>query len=282
MSLFFLYLMRVRWQFYFWYEDLKFERTYTYAIPISKEHATAFGLPAEEFEAKVTIEADEEKHGQVSQRGIINIYLPGDNKQTKDLAYSLAVNFAEHITFSIGKIKLDGSFISNELLPETPEEEAAVGENRFSWTMRIKEVPERVAFDSTSLQRLTNNPLIKQFNQANNAASPIDRFIGLFKILEDLYGGHPIKPTLRASVELKQIAMGHLQVEESGSMRQITEAEFEGLIDKLANTRHECAHLRSSTGFGITYGDARVQSEVEPLLPALETLAYEAVQKRIV
>lgn len=274
--------MRVRWQFYFWYEDLKFERTYTFGIPISKEHAEAFELPAEVFEAKVTIEADEEKHGHVTQRGIINIYLPGDNEQTKDLAYSLAINFAEHITFSMGKIKLDGSFISNELLPETPEEEATVGENRFGWTVQIKEVPERVAFDSASLQRLTNNPLIKQFNEANNAASPIDRFIGLFKILEDLYGGHPIKPALKVAAELKQIALEHLQIEDGGSTRQITEAEFEGLIDKLANTRHECAHLRSSIGFGITYGDARVQSDVEPLLDALESLAFEAVQKGIV
>jgi hypothetical protein len=274
--------MRVRWQFYFWYEDFKFERTHTFGMQITKEHAEAFGLPAEGFEAKVTIEADEEKHGHVKQRGIINIYLPGYPEQTKDLAYSLAINFAEHITFSIGKIKLDGSFISNELLPETPEEEEAVGEKRFGMTVQIKEVPERVAFDSASLQRLTNNPLIKQFNQANDAASPIDRFIGLFKILEDLYGGHPIKPALKAAAELKQIALEHLQIEDGGSPRQITEAEFEELIDKLANTRHECAHLRSSTGFGITYGDARVQSDVEPLIGALETLAYEAVKKRIV
>lgn len=33
----------------------------------------------------------------------------------------------------------------------------------------------------------------------------------------------------------------------------------------LVNTRHECAHLRSSTGFGITYGDACVESDVERL-----------------
>jgi hypothetical protein len=44
--------------------------------------------------------------------------------------------------------------------------------------------------------------------------------------------------------------------------------------------RHECAHLRSSTGFGITYGDARVDSDVEPLLAPLEVLAYEVVKKR--
>jgi hypothetical protein len=274
--------MRVRWQFFFMYEALKFERTYAYEVLITKEHAEAFGLTAQEFEANVTIEADEEEHGSITQRGKINITLPGDNKQTKDLAYSLAINLAEHITFSLGRIKLDGSFIWNELLPETPEEAAEVGGNRFSWRMRIKEVPPKVPFDRVSLQRLTNNPLIKQFNEANNAQSPVDRFIGLFKILEDLYGGHPLKASFKGSTELKQIAMQQLRFNESGATRQMTQADFEQLIDELVDTRHECAHLRRSTGFGITYGDARVQSQVEPLIPALEKLAYEAVQKRIV
>ncbi|MGZ8847887.1 MAG: hypothetical protein ACXW3C_15625 [Pyrinomonadaceae bacterium] len=78
--------MRVRWEFYFEYEDLKFEKTYTYGVPISKEHAEAFGLPAQEFEAALTIEPEEEKHGSIRQLCKMNIILPGDNKQTKDLA----------------------------------------------------------------------------------------------------------------------------------------------------------------------------------------------------
>lgn len=274
--------MKVRWQFYFEYEDLKFERTYTYGVQITKEHAEAFGLPAQEFEATVTIEPEEEKHGSIRQLGKMNIILPGNSEQTKDLAYSIAINLAEHITFSQARIKIDGSFISNELLPETPEEEAKIGENRFSWTMQIKEVPEKVPFDSASLQRLTNNPLVKQFNEANNAKSPIDHFIGLFKILEDLYGGKPVKDNFKNSTELKQIALQNLKIEENGATRQISQSEFEKLVDDLANTRHECAHLRRSKKFGITYGDVRVQSEVEPLLVPLEILAYEAVQKTIV
>lgn len=274
--------MRVRWQFYFEYEDLKFEKTYTYGVPISKEHAEAFGLPAQEFEATVTIEADEEKHDSLRQLGKINIFLPGNNEKTKNLAYSLAMSLAEHVTFSQARIRIDGSFISNELLPETPEEEAEVGENRFSWAMQLKRVGDKVPFDSASLQRVTNNPLIKQFNEANDAKSPVDRFIGLFKILEDLFGGQPVKASFKSSTELKQIALQHLQTEVRGVTRQISEPEFEKLVDELVNTRHECAHLRSSTGFGITYGDARVQSDVEPLLVTLEMLAYEAIQKRIV
>src|SRR5207248_4748 len=137
--------------------DLNFEKTYTYSVQVTKEQAEKFWLPPQEFEAEVTIGPDEEKHGYVKQRGKINITLPGDGKQTKDIAYSIAISLAEHITFTQARIKLDGSFIWNELLPETPEETAAVGENRFSWTMQIKEVPEKIPFDSASLQRLTNN-----------------------------------------------------------------------------------------------------------------------------
>lgn len=274
--------MRVRWQFYFEYEVLKFEKTYTYGVPVSKERAEAFGLPAQEFEAILTIEADEEKHGHIRQRGKINIFLPGNNEQTKDLAYSLAISMAEHISFSQGRIKLDGSFISNELLPETPEEEAEVGENRFSWTTQVREVRDKVPFDSAAIQKLTNNPLVKQFNEANDAKSPVDRFIGLFKILEDLYGGRPVRALFKSSAELKQLALQHLEIEEGGATRHISQAEFEKLVDDLVNTRNECAHLRRSTGFGITHGDARVQSDVVPLLVPLEILAYEAIQKRLI
>jgi hypothetical protein len=272
--------MRVRWEFYFEYEDLKFEQTYTYSMLITKEYAEAFGLPAQDFEATVTIEPEEE-HNSIEQLGKMNIILSGNNKQTKDLAYSLASNLADHITFSQARIKIDWSFISSELLPETLEEEAEVGENRFSMAMQVKKVPDKVPFDSVSLQRVTNSPLIKQFNEANNAKSPVDRFIGLFKILEDLYGARPLKATLKGSSELNQIALQNVEIEENGVTRQISQAEFENLVDDLVDTRHECAHLHSSTGFGITYGDARVQSHVKPLLIPLKILTYEAIQKRM-
>jgi hypothetical protein len=290
--------MKVRWTFKFEYQDLKFEKTYQYKATITKEDAEKFGLPAQEFDAEINIEPEEEKHGAVNQRGEIHILLPGNNEQTKDLAYSLADSLTQHITFSLGKIVINWSFVSNELIGETPEEIAELGENRFSWTMSVVEVPDKTSFSEFSLQKLTNNKYIKQFNEANNANNPIDRFIGLFKILEDLYGLTPLKPafikptkkkgkkqdlkpSLKSSDELNQIALQNIKIENNGKIRPINQAEFEKLVDDLVDTRHECAHLRSSTGFGITYGDARIKSEVEPLLVALETLAFEAVQKTL-
>jgi len=272
--------MKVRWQFFFTYEDLKFESSYTYEVTVTAEQAEHFGLPREGFKAEVTVGPYEKKHG-LKQFGKIHITLPGTGEQTKDLAYSIAFTFAEYVTFTQARIELDGSFISNELLPETPEEESEVGDKRFSMTLQIREVGEKVPFDHAALQRLTNSPLIKQFNEANNAKSPVDRFIGLFKILEDSYGGQPVKASFKNSPELKQIALQELTIKENGTTRPFSQTDFEKLVDDLVDTRHECAHLRSSTGFGITYGDARVDTDVEPLLEALEVLAFEAVQKKV-
>lgn len=273
--------MRVRWLFYFEYEDLKFEKVHTYGVQISAKDAAAFGLPAEEVEAKVTIGPDEKRSSDVRQLGQMNIFLPGNSKETEDLAYSLAINLAERISFSQASIKLDGSFISNELLPETAEEEALVGENRFSWTVQVREVPQQIPFEPSAIRTVNNDPLIRQFNEARNAKSPIDRFLGLFKILEDLYGGRPVKKSFKESPELWEIAFQHLKLEDRGTEREISQTELETLIDDLVNTRNNCAHLLRPQGLGITYGDARVQSEVTPLLGPLETLAYEAIQRRL-
>lgn len=272
--------MRVRWQFYFEYEDLKFERVYEYGVQISEEHAQGFGLPPVAFEAVLTIEADREKGRGIRQLGQINIFLPGTNEETEDLAYSLAISLAEQITFSQGKIKLDGGFISNELLPETPEEEANIGENRFSWNMQLREVADQIPFDAASIQKVTNDPLIKQFNEARDAKSAIGQFIGLFKILEDLYGERPVKSSFKRSAELSEIALRCLKVKESGVTRRLNQSEFEKLVDELVDIRNQCAH-RTPDGFGITHGDARVPTEVKPLLAPLQILAFEAIQRRI-
>lgn len=87
--------MKVRWQFYFEYEDFSFEKQCIYSVPISKTDAEKFGLPPSAFEAKITIEAEEEKLGEVKQRGKINIFLSGNNNQTKDLAYALATGLEQ-------------------------------------------------------------------------------------------------------------------------------------------------------------------------------------------
>lgn len=70
-------------------------------------------------------------------------------------------------------------------------------------------------------------------------------------------------------------------ITEDDVARRLTKDDFDQLVDKLVKTRHQCAHLRSSKGFGITHGHPRVYTEVEPLINTLRGLAYEAIQMRL-
>ncbi len=288
--------MKIRWIFKFEYEDINFEKAHKFKVGISKEHAEAFGLAAQEIEADLTIET-KEKSNLIRQRGEINLILPG-RQETKDLAYSVVDSMANQITFTQGKLSIIWSFVANELLPETPEEIEEVGDKQFSYTLGFREVPDKKNFDG-SFTKVVSNPLIQQFNAADNSQNSIDSFIGFFKILEDLYGSTPLKPrfikptkkgksqkqdlkpSLKSSDELNQIALGNIEMEENGVVRPTSQAEIENLLDKLVDTRHECVHLKSSKGFGITHGDNRVYTEVKPLLEPLRILAFEAVQKHV-
>jgi len=111
---------------------------------------------------------------------------------------------------------------------------------------------------------------VEQFNAAKNAKNPVDQFLGFFKVLEDLYGPASEKVTLatalKNSTELLQITQKHLHLTENGRNKDLTENDFFVLVDKLVKTRHQCAHLRSSKGFGIPHGHPRVTAEVEPLI----------------
>ena len=44
--------MKVRWQFYFTYEDLKFEKVYSYAVTVTPEQAQHFGLARQGLKQK--------------------------------------------------------------------------------------------------------------------------------------------------------------------------------------------------------------------------------------
>jgi hypothetical protein len=115
------------------------------------------------------------------------------------------------------------------------------------------------------------------------APNPIDRFLGFFKILEDLYGPTKKKgnlaKALKASDELFRIAQKQIHIQEN-TRTTLRPEDFVRLVNKFVKTRHECAHLRSKKGFGITHGDPRVRKEVEPLANMVREVAYEAIKLR--
>jgi hypothetical protein len=278
--------MRVRWEFFFECTGIRFERVHTFEAKVSEEHSKLFDLPVREFTALITVEPDEESYNpSIEQTGRLKITLPGTKEQTKNFAYWLSQQVGRQITFAQGEVKVVYGLVMGEHLPDTPAEAEQVREEPYFAEMRLVEVRPTPSFDGSSLQKLATSPLVQQFNSANRAENPIDRFLGLFRILEDLYGPAAKKVTLaealKASAELFQIAQKHLHVTEDGVERSLTQDDFSGLVDRLVHARHECAHLRSSKGFGVTHGDPRVRTEIEPLTGPLRNLAYEAIQTRL-
>lgn len=274
--------MKIQWTFRFEYEDLKFERPIKYNVEITKEHAKHFGLPEAAFTAELIIKADEAKPEKVKQTGQILLTLPGNYKDTEEMSYDIVHNLAEHITFSQGRISL-ASFVSNEMLPETVEEATALGDKRFGYALSFKETSPQVPFDAAAIGKVRGHPLVTQFNRADRAGDPIDQFIGFFKILEDLYGANSkkgLKDSFKNSPELVNSAL-RLKRGEGERQRCLSEQEVGNLLGQIVEVRHECAHLKSTIGFGLRYGESRVNEIVEPLLPPLRILAHIAIQTQL-
>lgn len=255
-------------------------------MPITADYARDFGFPESAFEALIDIEPhSQSKNASCHQTGELKITLPGPQEQTEGLAYWLGRRIVQQISFTQqAEMRIHYGLVGGELVPETPEEIAELGENRYFAKVQLVEAPPVPEFDGDRLSNLSNNPLVIQFNVADRAENAIDRFLGLFKILEDRYG--PNKPNvkladaLRSSKELFDLASTLLVVDnKTGVETKLSEKkEYDDLVVKLVKMRHECAHLLSGKKFGVPYGDSRVKTEVEPLLPALSALAFLTVE----
>jgi methylamine utilization protein MauJ len=238
----------------------------------------------------MVIEPDSEPRFKSSgQTGVLKITLPGDMDQTKDLAYLTAIRASDHISFLNGELKLLGGLVQGEHLPETPEEAEQLGENRHFCIVQFVEAPLPGAFDESSFTQITSNQAtrvaMRQYNASLKAENPIDRFLGLFRIIEDIYGpkskDEALAKVLKESRELLEIARQNLKFVEANGHREFTEADYPRLVEDLVRIRHNCAHLRTFKNFGIPHGDPRVRAEVEPIIGPLDTLAYQAIRKRL-
>lgn len=278
--------MKSQWKFFFESKHFRFESTHKFVGEIGKEQAGAFGFAPEKFEFQMDIEPDSEpRFSWMQQTGTLKIVLPGGMEQTKDLAHWIAIHASEHISFFHGELNLPGGFVGGEHLPETPEEEEQLGENRYFYIVSLVEAVPPNIFDGSSFQYKVNSStgsVLKQYNAALKAKNPIDKFLGLFRIVEDFYGPTSKKQTLaealKESVELLAIARQKLKFVEKDGNRELTKVDCAQLVDNLVRIRHNCAHLRTSKGFGISHGDPRVEAEVEPLIDPLKTLAFETIR----
>src|SRR2546430_6013632 len=98
----------------------------------------------------------------------------------------------------------------------------------------IRRPPRSTLFPYTTLFR-------SHFNEANSAASSIDRFIGLFKILEDLFGGRPVKKNFKNSTELRDTARSEEHTSELQSQSNLV---CRLLLEKKKKTRNKVLTTR--------------------------------------
>lgn len=282
--------MRSQWNFCFESKGLHIDQTSKFEGVIGIEQARDFGLAPEEFKYSLLIEPDAEpKFKWMQQTGTLKVVLPGGMDQTKDLAYCIAVQASEQVSFSNGELKLLGGLITGEYLPDNPDEEKLLGEGRYFAVAHLAQYKPPPTFDRDAFIKLSgasiDGALMQQFNAAVKARNPIDIFIGLFKILENFYGPQKkekkhLAKALKESTELFTLAATHLKFESKDISRALTENDFSKLIDDLVSTRHNCAHLKRADSFGISHGDPEVQTKVEPLIGPLKKLAYEAIRTK--
>jgi hypothetical protein len=278
--------MKARWQFLIECKGFQFDRVYEFEGTLTHEQTEALGLPCGDLLITIKPEADMGTVG-VNQFCKMQILIHGSVEQTKDLACWVAVNASEYISFFHGELKVHSGLLMAERIPETSEEEEMLGDNRWFAEAHLVEVRPTPTFDGASFNKIaadqTVNAAIRHFNAAVKANNPIDQFLGLFRILEDFYSpAHKyLKEALKRSSEPLKVACQYITYTENGNTGYLTESDYYQLVDKLVETRHQCAHLKTKEGFGIPHGDLRVDNEVTPLIPPLRRLTFEIIRKRL-
>src|SRR5437868_11654562 len=103
--------MKSEWEFKFETRDFRFAREHKY-IAIANEPVTLGDRSIEKLEFFVRIEpSDEKPKPGVDQIGSLFITLPGSQSETKDLAYQLAANLADRVTFQSGDFRVQYGYV---------------------------------------------------------------------------------------------------------------------------------------------------------------------------
>src|SRR5207244_1449132 len=89
-----------------------------------------------------------------------------------------------------------------EKLPETEDEAREVGDGRWSATLHLQEVRPPKPLDRQIVELFPESwgvsSAIAQFNVARRARTPVDRFLGMYKVLETQFHNDPDAGARRA------------------------------------------------------------------------------------
>jgi hypothetical protein len=275
--------MKTIWFFYFNTEGVVFKLNYKFRGTIKKSDLfSAFVGESDEVQYEFTIEPDfGDQGGRLEQRGKLNITISDNYEGGKLYIKNLAAFLAQQISFNYGHFSLQGGMLACKRIPETPEEEAFIGDAPYAVEMCFEEVLPQPEFDPAHFAEQSKKPinigLVTQFNSAKAAKNPVDQFLGYSKIIEAVFMTRKsgLESALKSNPDFFALFCMVFYFESPATAR----LEFENFVAKMVNGRHNCAHLKPMNYFGYLPNDSRLGSDIIPLLPMLEQLAFHAVSR---
>lgn len=274
--------VKTRWEFHFAATGFKFARQIAYRVTATDLERD--GCPAPSFARSfgAALHPDEKPIDErYDQTGKLNLIFDSSPEESKEFAYWAAYELAGRISFEHGNMDILGGLVTWERIPETEHEREEIGNTPFGADLTLEEVMEPPAFDPARVRAFRTDPEMTRlqalFNESKRSRTPVDQYLGFFRVLEYLYagaGGH--KKLDRALVNSPALVanLRNVAIRSDGGGR-LSDAECSALVRELVRMRHRCAHLKRD--FGIVPIDNAVESQLMPLLPIAADLAKLAI-----
>lgn len=242
--------MKARFKFPFVSRYVIFEEPQEFkgkALGILTPRKHSLGLSGKniDFEFRIEIEpfvGDEKKR---FPDGYIYITLPGDPEESHPLPEEIAHGLKEHIAFFYEDFEISGGLITAERIPENQEEDRLIGNGRHWAQINVQEVLPGERFDRRIFSLFPSSRkflrLIRQYNIARKSRTPIDYFLGMFKVLEAQFhtGNRSIRETLLKSDTFCRLVLHNIKRKrESVEFTRIRDEEVPDLVNTLVNIRN--------------------------------------------
>lgn len=276
--------MKSKWRFIFETYDFFFEKEHKYRGSIDDRRF----LKENHIEEKILnfealIKPDKKKLTNYSgdQTGILFIILPLGVKESKNVAYFLAHSIADKISLDSGRMEFPIHLVDCEQIPENDHEKELIKGQEIYCEFSITEYLGPQPFNSEVFNKGTSVEvplsIVKQFNIAKNSTNIIEKFNGLFKIIENF------SPPKSKKQYLKQTILANEQLRDMffkifPDSNRNKQERYESFISEIVDMRHECSHLKLYKDFGMAPTDPRVKEKIEPLANQLEILTYNMIK----
>lgn len=243
-------------------------------------------LHVEGFEVEIVLEpeTDERRAGEWAK---LHLTVRGTPERFSPFVERVAAEVAEHLAFYYDGLRLLGGMIFAERIPENDEERTAIGDTPHAVKASFVEADPPRRFDREHLRSfpysLGFGRLLRQFAAARASDNMIDSYLNMFKVVETLYhrGKLNAREALSRSDEFRRLLRRSFQMVANGTPQEPTDEDVTAMINRLVETRDNCAHLREHNSFGYAPGDPEVGSRVQRLYEILTDVARAAIQERI-